>query len=70
MSDFGDFEPDDAVDTEPADPEQVARRLHRYRRAAGMETFGWDELTIAERAARIAIIAKLLDWLRREGSLR
>lgn len=49
MSDFGDWEPDDALDHEPADPEQVAMRLHRLRveldelaSAAALPTF--DEL--------------------------
>jgi hypothetical protein len=31
MSDFGDFDSDDAVDLEPPDPEQVAMKLHQFR---------------------------------------
>lgn len=31
MTDFGDFDPDDAWGTEPPDPEQVTYKLHRVR---------------------------------------
>jgi hypothetical protein len=70
VSDFGDFDPDDALDTEPADPEQVARRLHAYRRDRGLEGRSFDELTLAQRAVVISIAAALLAWLRRQGALR
>jgi len=70
MSDFGDFDPDDAFDTEPADAEQVARKLHQYRQERERESVSWDDLSTAERLILVAIIAKLLDWLRRQGSLR
>ena len=65
---FGDFDPDDAFGTEPADPEQVARKLHEFRRQEGLEGSGWDGLTPAQRALLVLIIAKLLDLLRRQGS--
>lgn len=68
MTGFGDFDPDDAVDTEPADPEQVAIRLHAIRRAQSFESQTWDQLSPAQRAVRIAIVAELLDWLRRQGA--
>ena len=69
MSDFGDFDPDDALDTEPADPEQVAIKLHRLRRNEGLDDGrDWDELTIAQRILLILIVNKLLDWLRRQGA--
>ncbi len=61
MSDFGDYEPDDSFDTAPADPEQVARRLHHY------EGGRWDDLTGEQRVARIGIMIRLIAWLRREG---
>ena len=45
---FGDFDVEDAYDTEPADPEQVARKLHSYRvlieQLAGNEIAPYDEL--------------------------
>ena len=68
MSDFGDFDDDDALDTAPADPEQVARKLHRIRREYGQETRTWDELDDGGRAVRIAVITLLLRWLRRQGA--
>jgi len=70
MSGFGDFEEADAFDTEPADAEQVARRLHRYRREDGREPAEWDDLAEYERVALVAIVRRLLDWLRRQGALR
>jgi len=70
MSGFGDFEELDAFDTEPADPEQVARRLHRYRREDGREPADWEDLAEYERVALVLIMMRLLDWLRREGALR
>jgi hypothetical protein len=70
VSDFGDFDPDDALDTEPADPEQVARRLHALRRRDGFETIDWDDLDDGERGALVQIVAALLGWLRRQGALR
>lgn len=69
MSDFGDFDEDDAIDTEPADPEQVARKLHRYQGEFDVLP-DWDELTPDERERRIEIIARLLAWLRRQGAFR
>lgn len=70
MSDtFGDLEPDDVVDTAPADPEQVARRLHELRRREGFELIDWDHLTAGERGSLIQMIAVVLAWLRRQGSL-
>lgn len=65
---FADFEVDDAFDTEPADPEQVARKLHRLRREQGRELVDWDTLPPSERAVLVHIITRLLDWLRRQGA--
>lgn len=68
MSDFGDFDPDDAWDTEPPDPEQVAMRLHKLRLEvdalaghAGLLT--WDQLTPPERDLARSIGTSLVDWL-------
>ena len=65
---FGDFDDDDAADTEPADPEQVARKLHDLRRRDGFEVQAWDDLTAGDRLALVAIVAAVLSWLRRQGS--
>lgn len=69
MSDFGDFDADDAFDKEPADPEQVARRLHVLRQREDMEPVAWDDLAESDRAVRIMIVAVLLAWMRRQGSI-
>ena len=68
MSDFGDYTEDDAFDTEPADPEQVAIKLQRLRRDVGLESDDWEELTDTQRAARIGVVVLLLAWLRRQGA--
>jgi len=70
VSDFGDFDNDDALDTVPADPEQVARKLHALRRLQNSESIDWDRLSADEREILIAIIAHLFAWLRRQGALR
>src|SRR6188472_4053709 len=45
---FGDFDVEDAFDTEPADPIQVARKLHGYRvlvdKLAGGDLPAYDDL--------------------------
>ena len=68
MSDFGDFDPDDAIDTEPADPEQVAIKFHRYWREEFPESPDWESLQPQERIMRIAIFVRLLAWMRRQGA--
>jgi hypothetical protein len=70
MSDFGDFDIDDAFDNEPADPEQVAIKLHRYLREEDSSLPRWDDMSDAERLLRIAIMVRLLAWLRRQGAFR
>jgi hypothetical protein len=65
---FGDFDDDDAVGIEPADPEQTARKLHVLRMARGFEIGEWDRIGEPERGDLIAIVAELLAWLRRQGS--
>jgi hypothetical protein len=65
---FGDFDPDDAFGTEPADPEQVARKLHRLRRDEGFEIADWDDLADGDRGSLIQIVAVLLAWLHRQGA--
>lgn len=70
MSDFGDLEDDDVWGTEPADPEQVAIRLHQLRREHGDAFPEWQALDDAERGRLIAIVAALLIWGRRQGVFR
>jgi len=65
---FGDFDDDDALDHEPADPEQVARKLHELRQRDGFEIVDWVRLDEGERLALIAIIGVLLAWMRRQGA--
>jgi uncharacterized protein (DUF849 family) len=66
---FGDFDEDDAFDpSEPADNEQVARKLHEVRLDNGFEDTTWDSLALDEQTVRIVIIAAVLGWLRRQGT--
>ncbi|MET0415645.1 MAG: hypothetical protein ABW022_06455 [Actinoplanes sp.] len=65
---FGDFDPDDAYDREPADPEQVARKLHALRHSEALEGASWEELTPAQQTLLVLIVARLLAWLRRQGA--
>jgi hypothetical protein len=68
VTDFGDLDDDDVVGTEPADAEQVARKLHVLRMARGFEIGLWERIGEPERSDLIAITAELLAWLRRQGS--
>jgi hypothetical protein len=68
VSDFGDLDDDDVVGTEPADAEQVARRLHELRLREGFEITDFDTLADSDRGALVQMIVVLLAWLRRQGS--
>jgi hypothetical protein len=78
MSDFGDWDENDSLDTEPADPEQVAIKFQRLqnafdeladkRRRNRKPT--WEELDDEDRAFAIQIMAHMLGWLRRQGLAR
>ena len=70
MSDFGDFDPDDAFDTSPPDPLQVAILLHRFKREEDPSLPQWDDLNPVERALTIKAIAKLIALLVRQGGIR
>jgi hypothetical protein len=74
MSNFGDFDDDDALDTEPADPVQVAIKLQDLRRRANLsrrvDRHDWDDLDDEDKAQLISIITALLTWMRRQGSDR
>jgi hypothetical protein len=52
----------------PADPEQVARRLHEERRYLGSHEPPWEDLTDDERSVGVALIVALLALLRDEGT--
>ncbi len=69
MSDFGDFDDDDAFAHEPADAEQVARKLHQLRQREGLEGHSWDDLDLAQQTLLILIAAAVLRWLIRQGAL-
>jgi len=66
---FGDFEPDDQYDPSPADPFQVALRLHKYRVELDLEPeINWNSLSDHEIDKRVKAIELLLNWLRASGS--
>jgi hypothetical protein len=66
---FGDDGPDDAFTAgAAAAPEQVARRLHEYRRFFEPAVPDWHRLDPDARDVAVAIAAAVLDWLRREGT--
>ena len=69
MSDFGDFDHDDAFDNEPADPEQVAIKLHKLRVENGLESIPWEEFSHSRRSTMILVVAALLAWMRRQGAI-
>jgi hypothetical protein len=68
VSSFGDFDVDDAYDTEPADPEQVARKLHALRLEHDLDDLEWNDLAPSERTALVQVVVRLLAWLRRQGA--
>lgn len=67
MSDFGDFDADDAVDHEPPAPEQVAYKLHRLRQElealSGHQLRSWDDLEPNEQALAMALAEDEVQWL-------
>jgi hypothetical protein len=64
---FGDHDQADTFDTARPDPEQVARRLHQYRRDEGLEAVGWDDLAPPLRARLVLVAAAVVAWLARSG---
>jgi hypothetical protein len=64
MSFFGDFDPEDAYDNDPPDPEQVAMKLVHF------EGGRWDDYTSEDRKFRVQAIARLLETLRRQGTIQ
>jgi hypothetical protein len=70
VSDFGDFDDDDAFDTEPPDAEQVAIRYHKYRKDTDASLPKWENLTDDDKARAISIMVRLVIWLRRQGAIR
>jgi len=64
---FGDFDVEDAYDTVPADPGQVARKLHGYRilieRLAGRELASFDDLGADERGDLEFVGQRIVNWV-------
>jgi len=64
---FGDFDVEDALDTEPADPVQVARKLHGYRvlleRLAGRTLAPFDNIGDGERADLVFVGERIVHWV-------
>ena len=65
-TDFGDFEDSDALDTAPADPEQVAIKLWQIRQEFDSLP-NWGMRLQGDRDLDVRIIARLLVWWRRQG---
>ena len=68
MSDFGDFDDDDALDHEPPDEEQVTYKLHSLRReldllAGARDVPTWDELSDGEREMASGIGAVIVRYI-------
>jgi hypothetical protein len=68
MADFGDWEPDDALDHEPPDPEQVTYRMHRLRveidaLAGARDLPRWEELSPDAQAMAQAIGAAIVAYV-------
>lgn len=66
--DFGDWDPDDSVDHEPPDAEQVSMRMHQLRveidaLTGALSLATWDDLSVPERYLATAIGQALVDWL-------
>jgi hypothetical protein len=65
--DFGDYVTEDAYDTAPPDPFQVALRIHRLRRylaQIGGEDIGdFFEMTEAEQASAIQVGEDIVAWV-------
>lgn len=61
---IGDHEPADSFDVAPPDPEQVARKLRAF------EGGEWQPMSPGEKLYRIALMARLIEWGRREGWVR
>lgn len=68
MSDFGDFDDDDAFANEPPDPEQVTYKLHQLRieldvLAAGHGLPTWDDLSGGEQDMALGIGALIVKYI-------
>ena len=67
MSTFGDLELDDVWDNAPPAPEQVAYRIHRYRRylgrLAGADPGDFYDQTRREQDDAMSVAADVVDWV-------
>jgi len=69
MTDFADFEPADAVDTDPPDPLALARLIVSLERAYSRDpdrAATFEELHPFERALRLYVIADVIGRLTRQ----
>lgn len=58
------------VERNPDVPEDVARHLHEARRyMASSRLPPWEELPADDRQVGIALMALIIEWLRRQGAL-
>ena len=64
---FGDYEVDDAWDTAPPDPLQVAIRIHRIRRylgrLGGIDPGDFFDLSAAEQADAVDAADRIVAWM-------
>ena len=75
MSDFGDYEPEDAYSAEgEPDPLQMAIRYHRIREyladVSGQPFPRWEDLPDGERILAVSIFIDIVRWLQRQGTMR
>lgn len=58
------------VETDPDEPEPAARNLHNVRRYwASTRLPPWEDVPADDRQVGIDLMANLIGWLKREGSL-
>lgn len=59
------------ANTDPDHPERTARQLHNVRRFWSANTMpAWEDLPDDQRDLAVDLMRQIIDWLRREGSLR
>jgi hypothetical protein len=64
---FGDYVTDDAYDTEPPDPLQVAIRIHRYRRylgqLSGNDPGDFFDMSESEQDEAVEVGEAIVEWV-------
>jgi len=69
MSDFGDIEPDDLVDTEPPDPQALVRYFYRKRHELAPDSSRaarFEDESEEVRVLMVYVFAHIIDKLNRE----